>query len=181
MKFYIGDKVKIVNPINGCTKAYLYRGVVVDKPHTNGLRYSEKECINIDCGPLGIWRVNADGCELVERPVPMKEDLVGCMVKIRSGEVFLAVHTTKGICLFNETHSIHMDEFNDELLYESKDSVNTIRDIVEVGYALSSNCTSNLLYSIFTTIWERPKEEVKEMTIADIEALVGCKVKIVKE
>lgn len=71
-KFKVGDRVKVVNPINGCMGAENKIGVVTTASPVNGLVEGKPFLtINIELEDnKKIWCVNADGCELIEeKPV----------------------------------------------------------------------------------------------------------------
>lgn len=71
-KFKVGDRVKVVNPINGCMGAENKIGVVTTASPVNGLVAGRPFLtINIELeDDKKIWCVNADGCELIEeKPV----------------------------------------------------------------------------------------------------------------
>lgn len=181
MKFYIGDKVKVVNPDYGCTGASGYTGTIINGPCSKGLTESKKECVYIDCRPCGTWKVNADGCELIERPAPTKESLVGKIIVTRNLNEYLVVKTHSGTIFglnINDTNFyISLNIFDHEL----RSGINNEFDVMSI-HEIDDVTTFDSLYKVKKkTIWERLEEKVKEMTMADIEALVGCKVKIVKE
>lgn len=119
-----------------------------------------------------------------------KSDLkTGYIVTQRNGSekvVFLGIDTIdRGQldCIVNENTSNwqNLDTFNDDLTSKFI----SYFDIMKVEKPFHPYCLQNLnrRYSFASKtrelLWER--DSVKEMTVADVEALVGCKVKIVKE
>lgn len=182
MEFYIGDKVKVVNPDYGCTGALNNIGTVIKKPQMwSGLSESEKECVYIDCRPYGTWKVNADGCELIERSTPTKESLIGEIIVTRNLNEYLVLKTHSGTIFglnINDTNFyINLNTFDHEL----RSGTNNEFDIMSVHEVDDITTFDNLYKVKKKTTWKRPEEKVKEMTMAEIESLVGCKVKIIKE
>lgn len=182
MKFYVGDKVKVVNPCAGCFDAKNRVGKVTENGATNGLMPSDKIAkINVEVTRGEVWCVNEDGCQLIERSIPTKESLVGKIIVTRNLNEYLVLKTHSGsifgININDGGFYIGLNTFDHELHCDTDNEF----DIMSV-HEIDNVATFNSLYKVKKkTIWERPAEKVKEMTMADIEALVGCKVKIVKE
>ncbi len=66
MKFKVGDKIKIVRAIFGCSGAEGKIGTVTNEHSTNGLECYE-EGFNVDCGNGHIWRIGFESeCELLD-------------------------------------------------------------------------------------------------------------------
>lgn len=110
-----------------------------------------------------------------------KEDIKsGMVVKLRNGTWCLAL-THEGILKFvsKEWIECNIDDYNDSLECQSNNKLfdASVFDIVEVGIA---QCPKQLLLDdkSFNIIWER--DEVKEMTIEEIEKELGYKIKIVE-
>lgn len=123
------------------------------------------------------WYYTAD---MVEPYIPTFEELVGKVIETRDGRRYLGVDTKdKGIIFCNYCGWFAASDRNNLLSRYHKDN-----DIMKVYKPeCCKGCTLNsILEYVGTIIWERIEEEpIKEMTVADVEKLVGTKVKIVKE
>ena len=119
--------------------------------------------------------------DMIEPCFPTFEELVGKVIETRDGRRYLGVDTKdKGIIFCNYCGWFAASDRNENLLSRyHKDN-----DIMKVYKPeCCKGCTLNsILEYVGTIIWERIEEEpIKEMTVADVEKLVGTKVKIVKE
>lgn len=111
------------------------------------------------------------------------------IVKRRDGKVMIVIYNTVYDCLalFSpETCgcSGKLRDYRDDMTVKGHLDKSD-KDIVAV-YKCDDKCKYTLLSKyfkydcrVFPWTWER--EEVKEMTIAELEAVVGCKIKIIKE
>ena len=101
-KFKVGDRVKVVNPINGCFGAENKIGVVTTASHENGLIREEPFLtINIELeDDKKIWCVNADGCLLIEeKPVAKTTNTSSCTEKSQKfniGDKVRVIHPEDG-------------------------------------------------------------------------------------
>ena len=116
----------------------------------------------------------------------LKTGYIATLRNGRNGVVFIGVDTIERgqvDCIVNESTNSWNDlsNFNDDLTHKRFSEL----DIMKVEKPYHPYCLQNLniRYSFASKtrelLWER--DSVKEMTVADVEALVGCKVKIVKE
>ena len=106
-----------------------------------------------------------------------KEDLkVGYLVKTRGGEVAHIVNTDKkGMCLNYEDGYSKIENYNNNLTNKSFYNL----DITEVyGYTLYGHHAHKFEVEDRELLWKR--EEVKEMTIEDIQNALGHKIKVVE-
>ena len=115
-----------------------------------------------------------------------KSDLkTGYIVTTRSGReyvVYLDVDTSytddKDVLVCANTYNWYtLRNFNEDLTHK----FDSISDIMKVEKPYHPYCFQNMGYENCKRelLWER--DSVKEMTVADVEKLVGCAVKIVKE
>ena len=121
----------------------------------------------------------------------------GDFVKLRSGDICIVLadaDSANGLSIFTADNygkcKAHLSRYNDDLTHESKEA----KDIVAVFNAsngkegMEMSKIMHKFYGISTDglsldeyiVWDYDGAAVKEMTVADIEAIVGCKVKIVK-
>lgn len=122
------------------------------------------------------WHYTTD---MIEHFIPTYEDLIGKVVETRNGKRYLCIKAEEdGITFFNNScHLLASDRGADLLSKVDKDF--DIMKVYEPKYGKSLNSALNRASTI---IWERIEEEkIKEMTVAEIEKLVGSKVKIIKE
>lgn len=124
---------------------------------------------------------------------------VGDICMQRDGTLCIVLSNSlskNGLSLFNRNGCKgYLSDYDDDLTYSYNRDMNN-RDIVGVYKASEPNMSSAYTlalsifqgetvasYSYIKWTWEGNKEvvKVKEMTIADVEKLVGSKVKIVKE
>ena len=124
------------------------------------------------------WYYTTDMIE-IEQYIPTFEELVGKVVEIRDGRRYLGVKTTnEGIIFTGIAGWFAAKDRGADLLSKYGKEL----DIMKVYEPKYGYYFSGVLDSENTLIWERKEvEEVKEMTIADVEKLVGCKVKVVKD
>ena len=110
--------------------------------------------------------------------IPTFEELVGKVVEARDGRRYLGVKTeNEGIIFTGVSGWFAASDRNENLLSRYGKGL----DIMKVYEPKYGYYFSEVLNSASTLIWERKEvEEVKEMTVADVEKLVGCKVKVVK-
>lgn len=113
--------------------------------------------------------------------IPTIDELLGNVIELRNGDKFLVVkRENKIIGLSKNIYGITITGcFNDEL----QEICNSNLDIMKV-YTINNYFYVNLnnCFDVdrLTIIWDRDENQVKEMTVADVEKLVGCTVKIVK-
>ena len=106
-----------------------------------------------------------------------KSDLeVGMFVKLRDGKVFLVLESYEELYLTSTSgYYSNLKNFNEDLTSKNYRG----SDIVSIYLPKKADYLSyHLIGDNLELIWER--EEVKELTMEDIEKIVGCKVKIVK-
>ena len=118
---------------------------------------------------------------------------VGDICKLRSGDVCIVLSNSfsdNGLGLFDKESCVgYLSNYNDDLIYSDREK--NSRDIIAIYKASLPNVvqayglTNAILRGTCNSItinwtWQGNKEVVKEMTVADIEKLVGCKVKIIK-
>lgn len=106
-----------------------------------------------------------------------KSDLeVGMFVKLRDGKVFLVLESYEELYLTSTSgYYSNLKNFNENLTNKNYRG----SDIVSIYLPKKADYLSyHLIGDNLELIWER--EEVKELTMEDIEKIVGCKVKIVK-
>lgn len=88
---------------------------------------------------------------------------------------------------FNNLFGIitHFDYYNDDLMPSDGDSGYTIMAVrdnpITTASCLFKILTSNSIVDIDDIIWDWKREEIKEVTMSEVEEKFGCKVKIVKE
>ena len=122
-------------------------------------------------------------CSLNENSIPTFEDMVGKVVEVRNGIRYLGVKTEQDGIILVRKEGFISTEYRDEKLCSKLDKGYDIMKVYEPKYC---GTFTSVLNSASTVIWERDevketeKEEVKEMTVADVEKLVGSRVKIVK-
>lgn len=108
--------------------------------------------------------------------IPKLNDLVGNVIELRNGNRYLVLKKEDGFIFgTRQEGKIYITGDYDSNLKDIK--VSSSWDIMKV-YAPSYDTIPRLLNASSTVIWER--KEIKEMTVADVEKLVGCSVKIVK-
>ena len=104
---------------------------------------------------------------------PKIEELIGKVIETRNGYRYLVVGNKDNVFGTRDLgYVIISGQYTDDL----KSNYNSSFDINKVLSAKTfklSNCIANSEH----IIWER--KEIKEMTVSDVEKLVGCKVKIV--
>lgn len=98
------------------------------------------------------------------------------VIETRYGIKYLVCSTDKGLFGVGNSGCIGLNDFEQNMKFEKNHNF----DIAKV-YKIKQCCYFDgiLDNARLILVWER--EEVKELTMADIEKLVGCKVKIVKE
>lgn len=106
-----------------------------------------------------------------------KQDLRNRMVvELRNGERYLVIFNTDGSIHLMHGNGCHWTDCNnmkEDLTFSWDEREYDIMKVYSKVYVFTDvNCTKDIL-------WER--QEVKEMTMEDIEELMGCKVKIVKK
>lgn len=97
-KFKVGDRVKVVNPTNGCFDAEDMIGIVTDKEASNGLLDNKPfPTINIKLEFNGsIWCVNEDGCVLVNEESANTDSHTEKSSKFNIGDKLLVVNANPG-------------------------------------------------------------------------------------
>lgn len=104
---------------------------------------------------------------------PKIEELIGKVIETRNGYRYLVVGNKDNVFGTRDLgYVIISGQYTDDL----KSNYNSSFDINKVLSAKTfklSDCIANSEH----IIWER--KETKEMTVSDVEKLVGCKVKIV--
>ena len=124
---------------------------------------------------------------------------LGDLVKLRNGDVCIVLpddDSSTGLSLFEANSNYfciaHTSRYNNELinLYHGKEKdIMSVFKISQYKNSVICNTSANTYLRRFykgditsgNIKWDWEREEVKEMTVADIEKLVGTKVKIVKE
>lgn len=115
-----------------------------------------------------------------------KADLkTGYLVTTRNGKqyvVYLGAETSyfSGDCIVDgnkEANWLKLDNYNEDLTFKSGKHHDIMK--VEKQYHPYDLLTINYCEKDRKLLWER--EEVKEMTMSEIEKLVGCKVKIINQ
>lgn len=175
MKFKLGDKVKIVNPTSGCEGASGLTGIVTNENPTDGLAISKPfPVINVRVGKR-VWRVNEDGCKLVSDSSKFN-DLLGKIIVCRNGERYLVCKDERGIFGIGENGFVTLDESSYKYSLEciGLKEFDIMRIIYPKRHFLSSSLESNNI------IWERLPEP-KEMTVREVESILGYPIKIVRE
>ena len=99
------------------------------------------------------------------------------VVETSHGKKYLVCLTQSGLVGVNSNGWINFNNYQQDMTY-CHNNIYCIMKVYEIQFG--SYFDGLLDESGLTLVWER-KEEVKELTMADIEKLVGCKVKIVKE
>jgi hypothetical protein len=134
----------------------------------------------------------------------------GDLVLLRDGRVCVVWKDmddpNKGLVLYGKTGSpigffdlspkyalgkvIHLDDYKDDLTDSDKSLKNSdydimaIRKTADLGLKYSVPFIFNVLFLYGPSdriFWDWEREEVKEVTMAEVEEKFGCKVKIVKE
>lgn len=178
-KFKVGDRVKVVNPADGCFDAEDKIGIVTNEKSNNGLFGDESfPTINIKLeGTNSIWCVNEDGCKLIsEAPahdVPNFNDWSGKVVKLESRKVFLVIPIGFHIfTLLSPEGNIEL--VNGDLPVKNEDKITEVYKFAPIHATLSENLTdlrTNLL------LWKA--KEKKKMTYEDIVAALGYEFELV--
>lgn len=103
----------------------------------------------------------------------------GMTVEIVDGTKYIVMLGTQhcGDVIMRDGGFITLDKYRNDLSYNTRYSDESGWDIVKV-YDMPT-AYSRTLSSIGKCVWTRP-EKVKDVTMADVEAMFGCKVKIVK-
>lgn len=146
---------------------------------TSHVKYRNHDKITLDFHNKELrdtnWYYTTD---MIEQCIPTFEELVGKVVEIRNGQRYLCVKTTiDGIIFTGITGWFAAEDRGADLLSTYRKDFDIMK-VYEPSYA---SRLSGIFDNIGSPIWERKEvEEVKEMTIADVEKLVGCKVKVVK-
>ena len=153
-----------------CGKKATILSIVAYRNHDKiTLDFHDKELKDTD------WYYTTD---MIEQYIPTFEELVGKIVEVRNGQRYLGVKTTvDGIIFAGITGWFAAEDRGEDLLSKYRKDFDIMK-VYEPSYA---SRLSGIFDNIGSPIWERKEvEEVKEMTIADVEKLVGCKVKVVK-
>ena len=173
-KLKIGDKVRIRNDLKGDN---MYGGLYFDPSmeQYNGETHvitSMSICDNyhLDIDSRLDWAWNDAMVELVVEFT--KADLKpGMVVEYMDGQRRIVLND----CFMNPNKKGYLDfsDFSDDLISRMADYTTIKKVYLSRSKNLSTYCDIKYL----TLIWER--EEVKEMTVAEIEKQLGYKVKIV--
>ena len=179
-KFKVGDRVKVVNPANGCFGAEDMIGIVTDKEASNGLLDNKPfPTINIKLEfNSSIWCVNEDGCELIsEAPAPEKttvddvpnfNDWSGKVIKLESGKIFLVIPIEyfHNFALLSPEGNIELITGNSPV--KNGDKITEVYKFAPIHATLSENLadlgTNQLLWKA---------KEKKKMTYEEIVAALG--------
>ena len=138
------------------------------------------------------WNRTILGTE--DKEMKVSDLKVGDICKLRNGDICIVLSNSfsdNGLGLYDNSTCIgYLSNYNDDLTYSDRER--DYRDIVAIYKASEPNMmkaygltmtvlkgTCNMITIDWT--WQGNKEIVKEMTVADVEKLVGCRVKIVKE
>lgn len=177
MKYKVGDKVKVRSDLKEDTMyggqtfvdcMVKYMGKIMTVKQVYGKCYSLEED-----GEKWAWTD-----EMFEGL--SKSMLEPCMlVKLRNGELAYVVNTKNGLCLLDERKNwINIQDYDDELYYQV--GKNECFDIMEI-YDLTELAHESMKISIVDRILlQKRKEEVKKMTVAEIQEALGYKIEIVE-
>ena len=114
-----------------------------------------------------------------------KADLkYGYLVELRNGNKAIYMPTTKGdyFDYMSSASCLWVNDYNEDLMCTVKCSKTRDYDVVAVyGYSNTGYKTITKEVDDYRELLWRRKDEVKEMTMEDLEKHFGCKVKIVKE
>lgn len=175
MKYKVGDKIRIRKDLRPERYGSLYAtenmtkmaGDIVTIAHI----YDERMIYDIeeDCG----WSWSE---EMFESVCPKNLLEPGTVVKTRDGDKYININ---GILMRKSGGSwlCRLEDVNDDLVREKHK--NKDMEIIEI-YKTDGHTISELFDDDnLTLVWKR--EEVKEITLSEIEKELGYKVKIVKE
>jgi len=168
MKFKIGDRVRIVKSLPLKASDYLPKAQYIGQIFTIvAIRENDNYSYNFPRNP---WWWSDDELELA--PFTKSDLKDGMVVECSNGKrkvlingAFRGTHCYTAVSAYTDTLECRYNESTINKVYTSK------------ALSLSSYFDDKNL----TLIWERPKEPVKKMTVAEIEKELGYKVEIVSE
>ena len=106
---------------------------------------------------------------------PTIDELIGKVIEERNGDRFLVAGEPGNVIGFSSEFYVEISRnFNEDLTH----SYSSERDIMKV-FDVRRRKFPECITTVCICTWER--EEVKEMTVSDIEKELGYRVKIVKE
>lgn len=172
-KFKVGDKVRVIGATDHRQE---HNGQIytIEDINCRGLKYYKR---------LGIEYYSVKETNYifyedeVESVTFTKADLKDGMVVEIKGDRTEKRFMVLGDKVRGYNEYMRLEAFDDDLTHMSGSELLTI---VKVYNSTASALGSYLNSGYLELLWERPKEEpVKEMTIEEIEKIVGCKVKVV--
>lgn len=179
-KFKVGDKVRVVSTAHSPgihnRDHFIGKTLTIKSVNPNGTSWNPDGHYGFG-GDASIYVFYDNELELVDFTKADLKD--GMVVEYRKGKRRL---------VFNGTFTgmdgyLELSNYTDDLTY-NYDSYEDPRsfDIVKV-YELEFIGKIPDMFSNHNLklIWERPKEEYKEMTVEEIEKALGCKIKVVGE
>ena len=181
MKFKVGDKVKILwEKTPYCSDGYADKGEIVEVFERGFCNKYLVRGFNEKCQFRAIFEEN----ELIlleeEKQTMKKSDLKqGAIVKLRNNQMYILIG--KKFINLKDGGYMPLEKYNEDLL-----TSNSKYDVMKVfnssfeheGYFYYIR--NKLIIKPWT--WERKEEEPsKELTVGEIEKLLGYKVKIIKE
>ena len=182
MKYKLGDKVKVRSDLKVGERYEDGVQFVEDMAEYMGKTMTIEGVIEYNDNI--IYRLGEDGnerywtCGMFE--IKPKYMLEPCMVvKLRNGELVYVANTKNGLCLLDERKNwIKIQDYDDEL-YDQVEGDGHF-DIMEI-YDLSELAHESMKISIVgrRLLWKR-REEVKKMTVAEIQEALGYKIEIVE-
>lgn len=176
-KFKVGDKVKIVK-IRGDHMGKvrcLGTTCTISSINPNQMwSYRKLEThygVRDTSGDLYVWF--EDEIELVEEKPFTKADLKpGMVVELCDGDRYLFVNDK-----FANAHEwSDSKHYNNDLTHSVYDNLHIVKVYTSTGHTLGTMLNNSSL----TLVWER-KDDVKEMTVAEIEEKLGFKVKVIAD
>lgn len=177
MKYKVGDKVKVRSDLKEDTmygSQTFVDGMVKYMGKIMTVKQVYDKCYRLE-EDGGKW---AWTNEMFEDS--LKSMLEPCMlVKLRNGELAYVVNTKNGLCLLDERKNwINIQDYDDELYYQVGE--NECFDIMEI-YDLTELAYESMKFSIADRrLLQKRKEEVKKMTVAEIQEALGYKIEIVE-
>lgn len=181
----VGQKYKVIGNVDEDAEISIGDIITLISIENDNLSYYESE--NVPSFPMydldhpkcevEFYEDVEDAEEQKENEMFTKEDLkVGYLVKVRKGGLAHVVNTTqKGMCLNYEEGRDTFNIFNNDLTSKWLSGY----DIIEV-YGLTETGYNAHKFEVGDRklLWKR--EEVKEMTIEDIQKVLGYKIKVVE-
>lgn len=166
-EFNIGDKVRVAKTDYKLKKPYIGKIFTIESVNPNPWRPTEHYGFDSKlCG----YVFDAEELILVEKRFTKADLKPGMVVELCDGDRYLFVNDK-----FANAHEwSDSKHYNNDLTHSVYENLNIVKVYTSTGHTLGTMLDKSSL----TLVWER-KDDVKEMTVAEIEKQLGYKVKIV--